>query len=193
MKNKMKKFLLAALVFIGSLSVANAQEIISKGSSMVNVGIGLGHHFGSAGMSIPPLSVAYDYSIVSGLIDRNNGAITLGGYGAFTSGSMTYRAPGYSSSASYTHILLGFRGMFHYQFAPKLDTYAGLMLGYHIGSTSYSNSGPMGSHSNSGLTGSGFDIGVLLGARYFFTPRIGAFTELGYSLPYWNLGVTFKL
>ena len=181
----MKKFLLAALVFIGSLSVANAQEIISKGTSMVNLGIGLGHHFGSDGMSIPPLSVAYDYSIVSGLIDRNNGAIT--------SGSMTYRVPGYSSSASYTHILLGFRGMFHYQFAPKLDTYAGLMLGYHIASTSYSNSGPMGSYSNSGLTGSGFDIGVILGARYFFTPRIGAFTELGYSLPYWNLGVTFKL
>ena len=189
----MKKFLLAALVFIGSLSVANAQEIISKGTSMVNLGIGLGHHFGSDGMSIPPLSVAYDYSIVSGLIDRNNGAITLGGYGGFTSGSMTYRVPGYSSSASYTHILLGFRGMFHYPFAPKLDTYAGLMLGYHIASTSYSNSGPMGSYSNSGLTGSGFDIGVILGARYFFTPRIGAFTELGYSLPYWNLGVTFKL
>ena len=184
----MKKFLLAALVFIGSLGVANAQEIASKGTSMVNVGIGLGHHFGSTGMSIPPLSVAYDYSIVSGLIDRNNGA-----YGAFTSGSVTYRVPGYSSSASYTHILLGFRGMFHYQFAPKLDTYAGLMLGYHIASTSYSNSGPMGSYSNSGLTGSGFDIGVILGARYFFTPRIGAFTELGYSLPYWNLGVTFKL
>ena len=77
--------------------------------------------------------------------------------------------------------------MFHYQFAPKLDTYAGLMLGYHIASVSET-----GYYGNS-LVGSGFDLGVVLGARYFFTPRIGAFTELGYSLPYWNLGVTFKL
>ena len=61
------------------------------------------------------------------------------------------------------------------------------MLGYHIASVSET-----GYYGNS-LVGSGFDLGVVLGARYFFTPRIGAFTELGYSLPYWNLGVTFKL
>ena len=55
----MKKFLLAALVFVGSLGVANAQEIASKGTSMVNLGIGLGYRFGGS-MSVPPLSVAYD-------------------------------------------------------------------------------------------------------------------------------------
>ena len=184
----MKKFLLAALVFVGSLGVANAQEIASKGTSMVNLGIGLGYRFGGS-MSVPPLSVAYDYSLKSGLID-GNGAITLGGYLAYTSANYSYLG-GPSTSAS--HTVLGVRGMFHYQFVPKLDTYAGLMLGYHIASASSATAGPMGSYSNSGLTGSGFDIGVILGARYFFTPRIGAFTELGYSLPYWNLGVTFKL
>ena len=82
--------------------------------------------------------------------------------------------------------MIGARGMFHYQFAPKLDTYAGLMLGYHIASYS--------SNVNSyGLSASGFDLGVILGARYFFTDRVGMFTELGYSIPYWNLGVTFRL
>ena len=177
----MKKFLLAALVFVGSLGVANAQEIASKGTSMVNLGIGLGYRFGGS-MSVPPLSVAYDYSLKSGLID-GNGAITLGGYLAYTSAKYSYWAQ--STTASYT--VLGVRGMFHYQFVPKLDTYAGLMLGYHIASVSET-----GYYGNS-LVGSGFDLGVVLGARYFFTPRIGAFTELGYSLPYWNLGVTFKL
>jgi hypothetical protein len=179
----MKKFLLAALVFVGSLGVANAQEIASKGTSMVNLGIGLGYRFGGS-MSVPPLSVAYDYSLKSGLID-GNGAITLGGYLAYTSANYSYYLGGTSFSAS--HTVLGVRGMFHYQFAPKLDTYAGLMLGYHIASTSAT-----GYYGNS-LVGSGFDLGVILGARYFFTPRIGAFTELGYTLPYWNLGVTFKL
>ena len=179
----MKKFLLAALVFVGSLGVANAQEIASKGTSMVNLGIGLGYRFGGS-MSVPPLSVAYDYSLKSGLID-GNGAITLGGYLAYTSSNYSYYLGGTSFSAS--HTVLGVRGMFHYQFVPKLDTYAGLMLGYHIASTSAT-----GYYGNS-LVGSGFDLGVILGARYFFTPRIGAFTELGYTLPYWNLGVTFKL
>ena len=80
--------------------------------------------------------------------------------------------------------------MFHYQFVPKLDTYAGLMLGYHF--TSVSSTAPA-EHYESSIAASAFDMGVILGARYFFTPRIGAFTELGYTLPYWNLGVTFKL
>ena len=84
----MKKFLLAALVFVGSLGVANAQEIASKGTSMVNLGIGLGYRFGGS-MSVPPLSVAYDYSLKSGLID-GNGAITLGGYLAYTSANYSY-------------------------------------------------------------------------------------------------------
>jgi hypothetical protein len=180
----MKKFLLAALVFVGSLGVANAQEIASKGTSMVNLGIGLGYRFGGS-MSVPPLSVAYDYSLKSGLID-GNGAITLGGYLAYTSANYSYWAQ--STTASYT--VLGVRGMFHYQFVPKLDTYAGLMLGYHF--TSVSSTAPA-EHYESSIAASAFDMGVILGARYFFTPRIGAFTELGYSLPYWNLGVTFKL
>ena len=180
----MKKFLLAVLVFIGSLGVANAQEIASKGTSMVNLGIGLGYRFGGS-MSVPPLSVAYDYSLKSGLID-GNGAITLGGYLAYTSANYSYWAQ--STTASYT--VLGVRGMFHYQFVPKLDTYAGLMLGYHF--TSVSSTAPA-EHYESSIAASAFDMGVILGARYFFTPRIGAFTELGYSLPYWNLGVTFKL
>ena len=77
--------------------------------------------------------------------------------------------------------------MFHYQFAPKLDTYAGLILGYHIASFSSNING------YSGISGSGIDLGVLLGARYFFTDRVGMFTELGYTLPFWNLGVTFRL
>ena len=180
----MKKFLLAALVFVGSLGVANAQEIASKGTSMVNLGIGLGYRFGGS-MSVPPLSVAYDYSLKGGLID-GNGAITLGGYLAYTSANYSYWAQ--STTASYT--VLGVRGMFHYQFVPKLDTYAGLMLGYHF--TSVSSTAPA-EHYESSIAASAFDMGVILGARYFFTPRIGAFTELGYSLPYWNLGVTFKL
>lgn len=180
----MKKFLLAAVAFMASVGAAQAQDLFSKGESALNIGIGIGHSYGGYGVSIPPLSVAYDYSLVSNLINGNNGAITLGAYGAYTSAS--YRYDGFAAGSA-SHTVLGVRGMFHYQFAPKLDTYAGLMLGYHIASYSSNING------YPGISGSGIDLGVLLGARYFFTDHVGMFTELGYSLPYWNLGVTFKL
>ena len=177
----MKKFLLAAVAFVASVGAAQAQDLFSKGESALNIGIGIGHSYGGYGVSIPPLSVAYDYSLVSNLINGNNGAITLGAYT-----SMSYRYDGFAAGSA-SHTVLGVRGMFHYQFAPKLDTYAGLMLGYHIASYSSNING------YPGISGSGIDLGVLLGARYFFTDHVGMFTELGYSVPYWNLGVTFKL
>ena len=176
-----KKVFLAALALIGSVSLANAQEVFHKGTTAINAGIGLGSYY--SGITIPPLSVSLDYGVADNLINGNNGSISVGGFAGYTASSHTYGA--YKSTFSY--IALGGRGAFHYQFAPKLDTYAGLMLGYHIASYSSNING------YPGISGSGIDLGVLLGARYFFTDRVGMFTELGYSVPYWNLGVTFKL
>ena len=176
-----KKVFLAALALIGSVSLANAQEVFHKGTTAINAGIGLGSYY--SGITIPPLSVSLDYGVADNLINGNNGSISVGGFAGYTASSHTYGA--YKSTFSY--IALGGRGAFHYQFAPKLDTYAGLMLGYHIASYSSNING------YPGISGSGIDLGVLLGARYFFTDHVGMFTELGYSVPYWNLGVTFKL
>ena len=72
------------------------------------------------------------------------------------------------------------------QFAPKLDTYAGLMLSYDIVSSNYD------AFSNYIKT-SHIDWSLFLGARYFFTEKIGGFAELGYGFYNLNLGVTFKL
>jgi len=169
----MKKFVLGVLALLGTTGLAQAQDVFGKGDKMINLGLGLGSSFGS--LSLPPISASFDYGVADNLINGDNGSISVGAQVGF-------------AGSKYANIgLFGARGAFHYQFAPKLDTYAGLMLGYHIASVSET-----GYYGNS-LVGSGFDLGVVLGARYFFTPRIGAFTELGYSLPYWNLGVTFKL
>ena len=53
-----------------------------------------------------------------------------------------------------------------YQFAPKLDTYAGLMLSYDIVSSNYD------AFSNY-IKSSHIDWSLFLGARYFFTEKIG--------------------
>ena len=89
-----------------------------------------------------------------------------------------------------TNIIIGARCALHYSFAPKLDTYAGLMLGYNVVSWKWtgSNSWLQGSASSaSDITWSGF-----VGARYYFTNSFGAFAEVGYGFSVLSLGLSLK-
>jgi hypothetical protein len=76
----------------------------------------------------------------------------------------------------------------------NLDLYAGGGLGYSI----YSYSWKSGFSGTYGGTGSGVYIATLLGARYYFTPKIAASLRLVGSLTGWSgfgtqLGVAFNL
>ena len=177
-----KKVFLAALALIGSVSLANAQEVFHKGTTAINAGIGLGSYYNS--LSIPPLSVSLDYGVTDNMINGNNGSISVGGF-------VGYAASSYSGwiadKVNVSYAILGARGAFHYQFAPKLDTYAGLMVSYDIASASSNNV------DTSWVATSNFNWTLFLGGRYFFTEKIGAFAELGYGFYNLNLGVTFKL
>ena len=175
-----KKVFLAALALIGSVSLANAQEVFHKGTTAINAGIGLGSYY--SGITIPPLSVSLDYGVADNLINRNNGSISVGGFAGYTASSQTYGT--YKTTFSY--ITLGGRGAFHYQFAPKLDTYAGLMLGYNYVNWKTGYNASFYSYDS-------FGYNVFIGARYFFTDKIGAFAELGYGISYTTLGATFRL
>ena len=173
-----KKVFLAVLAIVGSISIANAQEVFHKGTTAINAGIGLGSYYNS--LSIPPLSVSLDYGVTGNMINGNNGSISVGGFLGYTATKKFYGDAGASIA------VLGARGAFHYQFAPKLDTYAGLMVSYDIVSSNYD------AFANYIKT-SHVDWSIFLGGRYFFTEKIGAFAELGYGFYNLNLGVTFKL
>lgn len=157
-----KKRFLVALALVGSVSLANAQETFHQESTVLNVGVGLGGFYPNT--TIPPLSASLDYGVVDNLINDNNGSISIGGYVGYVT----------------AHTILGARSAFHYQFAPKLDTYAGLMLGWNI-------------FAGTGTASGGFTYSTYIGARYFITENIGAFAEAGYGVSYLNLGVTIKL
>ncbi|MDR1644769.1 MAG: hypothetical protein LBS05_02935 [Tannerellaceae bacterium] len=145
---------------------------------MLNLGIGLGSYI--------PIEASFEHSIVDGLIDGQNGAIGLGGYLGYYSYSDSYGALG---KWSYSDIVVGARGAFHYQFVDKLDTYAGLMLGYDIVSAKWKGDGVFdGTASASAFTSSFF-----AGARYYFSPTIAAYGELGYGIAYLSVGVSLKL
>ena len=178
-----KKVFLAVLAIVGSISIANAQEVFHKGTTAINAGIGLGSYYNS--LSIPPLSVSLDYGVADNLINGNNGSISVGGFAGYAASSFS----GWTADkVTVSYAVLGGRGAFHYQFAPKLDTYAGLMVSYDIASAS-SNS----SYVDTSVATSSINWTLFLGGRYFFTEKIGGFAELGYGFYNLNLGVTFKL
>ena len=95
------------------------------------------------------------------------------------------------SNYSVKYIPIGVTANYHFKIdEPKLDPFVGLGLGYNIVSCSYS----------SAFTGSfscGYNSGVYFigraGARYFFSPKMALYGDVGAGAATLNVGVTFKL
>lgn len=188
MTKKIVAFIL--VITCGAVLSIQAQNVFSKGDKIVNVGIGLGSYYGGDGYSssIPPISASFEKGIVDGLLD-GKASIGVGGYLAYTANKWEATYGGSTYGYKYSYFVLGARGAFHYQFVDKLDTYAGLMLGYNVvGSSSFGN----GSGSSS-PTASGFGYSAFLGARYHFSDKLAAFAEIGYGISALELGISFRL
>ena len=148
----------------------------------INAGIGFGPT-GGYNMGFPPISASFDFKLPV------NVPITVGPMVAFT--SWKYSWPGFS--VVYRNIGFGVRGMYHFNFAKNLDTYAGLTLGYVFQSAKVSSSGYW-SWGRYDASSSFFLWGINIGARYFFTDVVGAYLELGYSpIQIIGIGVSIKI
>jgi hypothetical protein len=181
-------FLFCAIFSVG----VNAQNVFSKGDNNLNLGIGIGSVLGgTAGYSTttPPLSVSYERGIVDQLFDDKS-SLGIGAYLGYASNKSTLISGGNNFGWKYNYTIFGVRGALHYQLVDKLDTYAGLMLGYNSVSSTYygDNSLIQGSVAN----GSGMGWSLFIGGRYYFTDNVAAFAELGYGIAYLQLGVSFK-
>ena len=181
----MKKFLFAKFLifflflcgFTLSVSAGN-NTTFEKGDIVANVGIGLRSFSNdqSLSMVLPPITVSFEYGILE-LFD-GQGGIGVGGYAGYHLRKMNG-----SNSFNVGNLIIGPRGLFHYQFVKGLDTYAGLMFGYDV--VSYSQK-------NANLAGSDFTGNVFIGARYYLTDNVGIFGELGSGPSFVELGVAFK-
>jgi len=184
------KSLLLVTLFALCVSLANAQ-VVEKGDKVLNLGIGLGTALysgtGYTG-SVPPISGSLEVVLKDDLFD-GKGALGLGGYLGYAAYKWKYS--GFDYGWKYSNIIIGPRGYLHYNLLDKLDTYAGLMIGYNIVSSSSYGSYTYGgnySASASGIIFSGF-----VGARYFFNDNLAGMVELGSGIAYLNLGVALKL
>ena len=184
----MKKLLLVFAGVAFAITQVSAEEpVFSKGDKVLNVGIGLGStlYTGTyySGL-IPPVSASLEFGVVDGILEK--GVVGVGPYIGYSSYKYEYSDWGWK----YSNFILGVRGNFHYQFVDKLDTYAGVLLGYNVASSKEFGDPVPGydySYSAGGLAWSGF-----IGGRYYFTDALSAMLELGYGIAYLNIGVGVK-
>jgi hypothetical protein len=132
-------------------------------------------------LNFPPLLISGEYAIVDNLVAGHNGSIGVGAYLAFTSTKNKMH------DIRSRYFIFGARGAFHYQFVNDLDTYAGVMLAYKSVSNRHPSL-PQGYN----LGASGLIPGGFIGARYYFTPNLAAFGELGYGIAALELGIAFR-
>lgn len=182
----MKKIFVLLVLFAASVPL-HAQQFL-KGSQVISAGIGLGSSLGSFsyGSQTPALSLQYETGVWE---TGGPGVISLGAYAGRK--SYKYSGAGYTQSWSYT--ILGVRGAYHYNGiqSKNLDVYGGLMLSYNILHYTYKDNGG-NNISGSGNYGNAAGLSLFVGGRYFFTPAIAAFAELGYGVSYLTLGLAFK-
>jgi hypothetical protein len=193
MKNlrSVKILMIFSLCFGLSIGTFAQNNVFSKGDRVANLGIGIGSYLGGTGYStkIPPISASIEYGVKDDLFDENS-SLGIGGYIAYTSNQQEYTLANQTYGWDYSHFILGARGIVHYQWVEKLDTYGGLMLGYNVASSS-----SFGTNVANGVSASsvgGFAFSLFVGARYYFSDNIAAFGELGYGIAALQLGVALK-
>ncbi|WP_052732791.1 hypothetical protein [Hymenobacter terrenus] len=171
-----------------SASATGGTGPFEVGTNAVNLGVGLGNRYGYDGgffggnSSVSPaISLSYE----RGIIPLGPGVLGVGGFIGYQGASYNF---GGGDKIKFTDIVVTLRGAFHYNFIPELDTYGGLGLGVRrLGS---SGEGLFSQSANYG--GTDAVLGLFVGGRYFFTPSIGAFAELGYDQSYLKVGLTAK-
>ena len=184
----MKKLLLIIACAFFSIQLATAQDF-SKGDFVLNAGIGFGNSLrGGVGYktTVPSISASLEYCVVDNLFDANS-SIGIGAIVGYSAQKYETNTMLGNYEIKYSDFLIGARGSFHYQFVPKLDTYAGLVLAYDIVSTSTSSN-----YGNLDVNGSSVFVGAYVGARYYFSDSFAAMTEFGYDIAYFKLGIAVK-
>ncbi len=185
----MKKISLFVFVLF-AVSMVQAQTPFKKGDKVINVGVGFGTYGVSGSTTIPPLSVSFDYGFKNQLFDAKS-SLSFGGYAGYYSSKSTFTNPTYGTYGwNFSNILIGGRAAVHYDFVEKLDTYAGLMLGYNVASANYYGDKDLNINQTAG---GGFLPALFIGARYYFTNNLAAFGEIGYGISAIELGVAYKL
>lgn len=193
----LKKTFIALFFFI-TVAITSHGQVFVKGTKMLSAGIGLGDRYlilSGYNMVVPPLQLNFDYGITEKL---GIGYIGVGGLLSYSVNRYDYSNSifNYNYRYTYTNITIASRATYHFDLGiEKVDLYAGAILGFNIASRSetYTGNGiPASNFSLDPPGNGGLVVGPFAGARYMFNEHFGAYSELGYTVSIFTLGLTYK-
>lgn len=190
-KNIFKRLILFFLLLL--FSITNAQ--IKEKQQLLNFGLGLGSIYSSSGFktTMPPLEASYEVMIKE--------KISVGGFIGMSGFKQELNVPSSSGTANittkYNYFNLGGLVNYHFLNDETWNVYAGGRLGYSSSSvkneSNYNYSDIPSSYYNSTAKGSGFLIAANVGARYHLSEKLALYSELGYGITIFRVGVSLKL
>lgn len=172
-----------------STATGTGTEPFSVGTTALNLGIGVGSRYGyGAGLfgGNSSVSPALSISLERGIMPLGPGVLGVGVFAGYQGASYDF---GGGDKWKFTDVIVTVRGAFHYPVSPQFDAYGGLGLGLRHAGVSVEGNSFLGT---SVASANEFASGLFLGGRYFFTPSIGAFAELGYDQSYLKVGLAAK-
>ncbi|MGD0339364.1 MAG: hypothetical protein ABSB78_11315 [Bacteroidota bacterium] len=168
----MKKLTLVfTVIVVLCLLVSTGNAQYEKGKSYLGPRVGIGVY--GSGIS---LGAGYEYGVTD--------EISVGGL-------VDYYKYDWGFGFTYTYIVFGAQGNYHFgktlKWDSKLDPFAGLVIGYE--SVSWSGTEYAGWSS---AYGSGIIFGGQAGIRYFLSPSLALYGQVGFGITYLKVGVDFK-
>jgi len=161
-----------------------ARAAFGKGDNTLGLSLGVGNVYTYHGGStyLPAIAVNFDHGLVG-----NVGPGTIG-IGGIIGWQNTYYKYGNGDRVSWTNFIMGFRGTYHLTILKdknnKFDPYGGVTVGIRVESYNGNHNGTYDVDGNAHPF-----VGPFVGAKYNFTPKFGAFSELGYDISLFRIGL----
>ncbi len=195
-KRKMKKVLFVSALFMFAVSAKSIAQDDNggawggQGTKVVNLGYGFGNIWKtlfkfSSGFNdskvtaTGPIALGFEY----GVAEKIGVGLQLG-YGQVKSVATDKDGLGagkdYIETSKLTSIQALVRGNYHFGSSEKFDPYIGLGLGYGNFKFTVTDNDPSSTSTYKIAVPSAFGFSGALGARYYFTPNIGIYAEVGY-------------
>ena len=180
-------------------------DLFEEGSKTISVGYGFGTFYtalfsawsttpGYTASNLGPIFVKGEYGVTDKIgIGLTIGYETIKNSWTAQGYDMNFNPVNYNYGWNFSLLSVMIHGNYHFYQTDKFDVYAGASLGYANFSTKFTTNDPNYGPSPTISIPIAVGYGINIGAKYYFTPNIAVYGEVGYELSYANLGLTFKL
>lgn len=191
----MKTTLLFFALALVAVAACAQNSQFHKGQTDLQLGVGfITSLYSPSGADVKlqqrPLSLMGEYAVtnevsIGGYFANAKNAMYSNYYSLYSNGQIIEE---YGKIGSINHILVGARGLYHFDLLPALDSYGGVLLAYDKMKLSDMIEGAT-------ITTDDDDVvyGFFVGARARIQGRLGAFLEVGWNVAAINLGINLKL